>query len=114
MSHASPLRPIHQRVIKIGAAPNLRVLVVVPRPADTCALLVDRQVYVRYLLREPAQRAIQFMLPRRWSGRINSPYASRNSAEACADNDDLHRLVLVNAEVAQCMQLGVRIRAGGV
>lgn len=114
MSHASPLRPIHQRVINIGAAPNLRVLVVVPRPADACALLVDRQVYVRYLLREPARRAIQFMLPNRWNGRIDSPYASRNTAEACADNNDLYRLVLVDAEVTQRMQLGVRIRAGGV
>ena len=94
---------------------DVRVFVAEPGTAHSGALLIDSQLKLRNLLREATKNGAQSVTMNQYLYRAEHiPNASCDTAEACADNNDLHGTILVDGEFAEreCARRSVSVGTG--
>ena len=94
---------------------DVRVFVAEPGTAHSGALLIDSQLKLRNLLREATKNGAQSVTMNQYLYRAEHiPNASCDTAEACADNNDLHGTILVDGEFAEreCARRSLSVGTG--
>ena len=76
-----------------------RVVVTIPRPTDSRVLLIDGELYIRYLLGEAADAYCQSRYGRHSFVIYDIPNPCEKATEAGPNDDDFDRLALVNTEL---------------
>ena len=98
-SHASAFGPVSKHSF-IHNTNDIRVIVIEPCTAHAGTLLVDRDLDIRNLLGEPT--AVTNVQRTSGTHPVDPlPDACKDAAVARADDNDLDRLVLVDAEVTR-------------